>query len=71
MENRVVVSEEYPLTLQKGSDKQVSQSQAQKKCLYKNGCTICNKQEVLVATAQLENYDLITSMETWWDESPS
>lgn len=67
----MVVIEEYPLTLQKGSVKQVRQSQAQMKCLYTNGCTICNKQEELVATAQLENYELITSVETWWDESPS
>ena len=41
---------------------------AQLKCLYTNACSMGNKQEELVATAQMENYGLIAITETWWDE---
>ncbi|PKU38019.1 mitochondrial fission process protein 1 [Limosa lapponica baueri] len=41
---------------------------AQLKCTYTNGCSMGNKQEELEATAQQENYDVVTIMETWWDD---
>ena len=41
---------------------------AQLKCLYTNACSMGNKQEELVAAAQMENYELIAIAETWWDE---
>jgi len=37
----------------------------QLKCLYTNACSMGNKEEELVATAQMESYDLITIIETW------
>jgi len=41
---------------------------AQLKCLYTNARSMGNKQEELATAAQMENYDLIASTETWWDE---
>ena len=42
---------------------------AQLKCLYTSACSMGNKQEELETVAQLEKYDLIAILETWWDES--
>ena len=35
----------------------------------KSGLLLGDKQELLKATVELENYDLIAVTETWWDES--
>lgn len=47
------------------SAKKVTQPTAQLKCLYMNGHRIGNKQEELILTMQLENYDLIAITEIW------
>lgn len=44
------------------------QLKAQTKCIYTNAHSMV-KQEELVATAQMENYDITVMTETWWDES--
>ena len=44
---------------------------AKLKCLYTNACSMGIKQEELETVEQLEKYDLIAIMETWWDESHS
>ena len=41
----------------------------QLKCLYTNAHSMGNKQEELETVAQLEKYDQIAIMETWWDKS--
>lgn len=51
-------------SLQKGSVKKVRQSKDQMKYLYTNAHSTNTKQEELVATAQLENYDMIAVTET-------
>ncbi|KAK4810454.1 LOW QUALITY PROTEIN: hypothetical protein QYF61_004234 [Mycteria americana] len=51
------------------SSKRVMWLIGQLKCLYTNACSTGNKQEELVAAAQMEHYDLIAITETWWDES--
>ncbi|PKU43819.1 nipped-b-like protein [Limosa lapponica baueri] len=47
----------------------VAGSIAQLKCIYTNVHSMRNKQEELEATVQLENYDVIIIIETWWDDS--
>ena len=42
---------------------------AQQKCLYTNAHSMGNKQEELETMVQLDKYDLVAIMETWWDES--
>lgn len=37
-------------------------------CLYTNGCSIRNKEELEVCI-QLQSYDLIGVTGTWWDSS--
>ncbi|GAB0175367.1 hypothetical protein GRJ2_000001900 [Grus japonensis] len=49
--------------------KKVAGSIAQLKCIYTNGCSLGNKQEELEAIVQQENHDIISIMETWWDDS--
>jgi len=51
------------------SSKKVIWPIAQTKCLYTSAHSMGNKEKELVATAQMENYDLIAIKETWWDES--
>jgi len=38
-------------------------------CLYTNANSMGNEQEEMEAMVQLESFDLIASMETWWGES--
>ena len=49
--------------------KKVAGSIAQLKCIYTNAHSMGNKQEELEAIVQLENYDIVAIMETWWDDS--
>ena len=42
---------------------------AQLKCLYTNARSMGNKQEELEAIVQQENYDIVATKETWWDDS--
>lgn len=58
-----------PKGIREGSSKKAMPSIAQLKCLYTKAYSTGNKQEELEIMAQLEKYDLITIMETWWDES--
>lgn len=65
---RVVRNDTQPSKI--GSVKKVRQSKTQMKCRYTQMHTACsNKQEELIATAQLENCNLIAVTETWWHES--
>ncbi|GAB0206658.1 hypothetical protein GRJ2_003131400 [Grus japonensis] len=48
--------------------KKVMGSVAQLKCIYTNARSMGNKQEELEAIVQLENYDIVAIMETWWDD---
>ena len=41
---------------------------AQLKCIYFNASSMGNKQEELEAIVQQENYDIVSIMETWWDD---
>jgi len=34
-------------------------------------CTMGNKQKELEAIMQMENYDIVATMEVWWDDSHS
>lgn len=40
---------------------------ASRKCWYSNACSMGNKLEELVMSAQLQVYDLVGTMETCWD----
>jgi len=42
---------------------------AQLKCIYTNACNMGNKQEELQAIVEQDGYDLVTTTETWWDDS--
>jgi len=53
--------------IREGYSNEVMQLIAQLKCLYINTYTTDNKQK-LKFTLQLENYDVITIMETWWEK---
>lgn len=48
------------------SSKMVTGLIVQLKCLYTNAHSFGNRQK-LEASVHLENYDLITITETWWD----
>lgn len=39
------------------------------RCIYTNTYSLGNKQEELLLHAQSESYDIIGTMETWWDNS--
>lgn len=39
------------------------------KCLYTSACSMGSKQEELEVFVQLQDYDFIGIMETWWDVS--
>lgn len=59
----------HNIEIRKDSSKKVMWPIAQLTCLYTNTPSMGNKQEELEAMLQLENYDLIAIMETWWDKS--
>ena len=42
---------------------------AQLKCVYTNAHGMGNKQEELETIVQQDGYDLVTIIETWWDDS--
>jgi len=41
----------------------------QLKCIYINAHSMGNKQEELEAIVQQDSYDLVTTIETWWNDS--
>ena len=41
------------------------------RCLYTNAHSMGNKQEEVGATVWFESYDIVTIMETWWNDSHS
>ena len=45
----------------------VARPAPQLKHLYTNTCSLGNKQEKLEATMLLENHNVVSSTETWWD----
>lgn len=48
--------------------KKVKRSIAHLRCLYINVYSMCCKQEEMETIVQLESYDLMAIIETWWDE---
>lgn len=44
---------------------------AQVKCTHTNAHSVGNKQEELEAIVKQQNYETVTIMEMWWDESHS
>lgn len=48
-----------------------TQKEAQLRCLYTNAHSMGNKQEEVGATVWFESYDIVTIMETWWNDSHS
>ena len=58
-----------PGGIREGYSKKATRPIAKLKSLYTNARSMGNKQEELETVAQLEKYDLIAILETWWDES--
>lgn len=58
-----------PGEMWKGSSEKVTWPTAQLKCLHSKAHSTENKQEEMEIMVQLENYDQIATMETWWAES--
>ena len=62
-------SQFFPRGFWEVSSKKVMRLKMMLRYPYTNVCIMGNKQEELETTVQLENSDLVTIMETWWDDS--
>ena len=66
-----LVAVETPEYGHEGIRATATQKEAQLRCLYTNARSMGNKQEELEAIVWSESYDIVASMETWWNESHS